>query len=129
MEERITREALARVDPSERTAYLEEACAGDAALRERVEQRLRSHELSGTFPDLPAGGEPPAAERVEATRDIIPDGATPDAGSPSITAAEPGRVGADGLAFLAPPARWGHWAGWVLMRSSKSSAGAAWGWS
>jgi serine/threonine protein kinase len=103
MDERITREALERVDPSERTAYLDEACAGDAALRVRVEERLRSHESSGTFHDLPAGGEPLAAGLAEVTRDIVPDGAVPDAGSPNVAAAEPGRVGADALAFLASP--------------------------
>src|SRR5262249_5580032 len=92
-----------RVDPSERTAYLDEACAGDAALRERVEERLRSHELSGTFHDLPAGGEPLPPGRGEAPRDIVPDGAPPDAGPPGATAADPERVGADALAFLAPP--------------------------
>src|SRR5262245_21585985 len=36
-------EALDRPDPAERAAYLDEACAGDAALRQRLEVLLRAH--------------------------------------------------------------------------------------
>src|SRR5262245_8484460 len=43
-------EALDRDTPAERAAYLAEACAGDPALRERVEALLRSHEAVGDFP-------------------------------------------------------------------------------
>src|SRR5262245_55295349 len=35
-------------------AYLDEACAGDAALRERVEALLRSDQREGQFLDVPA---------------------------------------------------------------------------
>ncbi len=35
--------------PAERAAYLDEACAGDAALRQRVEARLRAHDEPGAF--------------------------------------------------------------------------------
>src|SRR5262249_35640382 len=43
-------EALDRDTPAGRAAYLDEACAGDPALRERVEALLRSHEEAGEFP-------------------------------------------------------------------------------
>jgi serine/threonine protein kinase len=39
--------------PDERTALLEQACAGDAELRARVERLLQSHDLLGTFHDNP----------------------------------------------------------------------------
>jgi serine/threonine protein kinase len=42
--------ALDRDTPAERAAYLDEACAGDPALRERVDALLRSHEAAGDFP-------------------------------------------------------------------------------
>ncbi len=35
--------------PAERAAYLDEACAGDAALRQRVEALLRAHDEPGAF--------------------------------------------------------------------------------
>src|SRR5262249_30561930 len=41
--------ALEKGSPEERAAYLEEACAGDAALRRRVEALLGSHEGAGNF--------------------------------------------------------------------------------
>src|SRR5215831_1039794 len=41
--------------PSERrAAYVQEACAGDDALRQRVEALLRAHESAETFMDSPA---------------------------------------------------------------------------
>src|SRR5262249_16672406 len=46
--------ALERSDPAERTAYLDEVCAGDPALRQRVEALLRSHEEAGSFLEQPA---------------------------------------------------------------------------
>jgi serine/threonine protein kinase/tetratricopeptide (TPR) repeat protein len=45
----------------QRAAYLEEACAGDEALRQRVEALLRAHEAAGTFM------QGPAAERLPPT--------------------------------------------------------------
>jgi serine/threonine protein kinase/tetratricopeptide (TPR) repeat protein len=60
--------ALDRSDPTERAAFLEEACAGDADLRQRVEALLKAHSDPGGFLDPPAGAAPatvaePAAER------------------------------------------------------------------
>src|SRR5262245_39663676 len=46
--------ALENEDPAQREALLDEACAGDAALRERVEALLASHERQGPFLDVPA---------------------------------------------------------------------------
>src|SRR5262245_13946348 len=41
--------ALDIADPAQRSAYLDRACAADAALRRRLEALLRSHELAGGF--------------------------------------------------------------------------------
>ncbi|HEY7330525.1 MAG TPA: protein kinase [Gemmataceae bacterium] len=41
-------------DPSERSAYLDSACAGNAALRSQVEQLLKAHHESGLFMEHPA---------------------------------------------------------------------------
>jgi WD40 repeat protein/serine/threonine protein kinase len=41
-------------DGAARAAYLDEACEGDAELRERVEALLRSHDPDGSFLDVPA---------------------------------------------------------------------------
>jgi len=41
--------ALEHDIPTERSAYLDEACSGDAALRQRVEALLASHEQGGSF--------------------------------------------------------------------------------
>jgi serine/threonine protein kinase len=46
--------ALEKQTPQERDAYLDEACAGDAALRRRVEALLREHEGAGSFLEEPA---------------------------------------------------------------------------
>ncbi|HTU88466.1 MAG TPA: hypothetical protein VMF69_00060, partial [Gemmataceae bacterium] len=46
--------ALDIADPSERSAYLDRACAGDAALRAQVEQLLKAHQASGSFMQHPA---------------------------------------------------------------------------
>jgi serine/threonine protein kinase/Tfp pilus assembly protein PilF len=43
--------------PGERGAYLDSACAGDLALRGRVEVLLEAHGKAGDFLDVPARGE------------------------------------------------------------------------
>src|SRR5262245_66346062 len=55
--------ALDREDPAERAAYLDAACAGDPALRQRVEQLLRSHEQAEGFLAVPALEQLAAAEK------------------------------------------------------------------
>jgi serine/threonine protein kinase len=53
--------ALQKNDSAERSAFLDQACAGDAALRERVEVQLQAHAQAGSFLGKPAATEPPAA--------------------------------------------------------------------
>jgi hypothetical protein len=53
-EETVFETALAKATPAERSAYLEEVCAGDAALRQRVEALLQAHEKAGDFLEQPA---------------------------------------------------------------------------
>jgi serine/threonine protein kinase/WD40 repeat protein len=50
--------ALDRGDPAERAAYLNQACAGDTALRQRVEALLRSHETTPTVLKNTAAEQP-----------------------------------------------------------------------
>lgn len=74
-ERNIFMEALDRETPTERSNYLDTACAGDAALRQRIEALLQSHERAGGFleklgPELLAeelGAEPVAPTEGEAT--------------------------------------------------------------
>jgi WD40 repeat protein/serine/threonine protein kinase len=46
--------ALEKATPADRAAYLDEACAGDAALRQRVEELLRAHDRPDRLLDQPA---------------------------------------------------------------------------
>jgi hypothetical protein len=46
--------ALEIADPPARAAYLDQACAGDAGLRERVQGLLQAHEQPGSFMNRPA---------------------------------------------------------------------------
>src|SRR6266481_1434898 len=48
--------AAVELPPAERTAYLEEACKGDAALRQRVEDLLHFHEQAEGFLEGPPSG-------------------------------------------------------------------------
>jgi eukaryotic-like serine/threonine-protein kinase len=56
--------ALEKPSAAERAAYLDQACAGDAPLRQRIEALLRAHEQAGNFLANPVvepaapGGEP-----------------------------------------------------------------------
>jgi serine/threonine protein kinase len=45
--------AVEKDDLTERAAYLDEACGADAALRQRVEALLRSHERAADFMEVP----------------------------------------------------------------------------
>jgi serine/threonine protein kinase len=53
-EQQIFLEALDLPKPQQRLEYLDQACAGDAALRKQVESLLAAHERSGQFLDVPA---------------------------------------------------------------------------
>jgi WD40 repeat protein/serine/threonine protein kinase len=50
----IFQAALEKATPADRAAYLEEACAGDPALRQRVEALLRLHDQPDRLLDQPA---------------------------------------------------------------------------
>src|SRR5688572_395153 len=50
-ERTIFMQALEKDTPEHRSAFLDEACAGDGVLREQVEALLRSHEDAGNFLD------------------------------------------------------------------------------
>src|SRR5574341_1052840 len=63
-EQSIFTEALEKKDPAERAAFLDQACAGNAALRQRIERLLQRHHQGGSFLDslaaelpLSLGGE------------------------------------------------------------------------
>jgi len=47
-------DAALDLPPGERAAYLDKTCAGDGALRQRVEALLHAHEAAGSFMDSPA---------------------------------------------------------------------------
>ena len=48
--------AALELRPEERAAYLDQACAGDAALRKQVEALLQSHEQATRFLETPPAG-------------------------------------------------------------------------
>src|SRR5262245_47405284 len=52
-EREIFTAALNKAHPAERAAFLDEACAGDAPLRQRIESLLAEHEQLGSFMELP----------------------------------------------------------------------------
>jgi serine/threonine protein kinase len=56
--ESIFAAAVALATAAERAAYLDQVCAGDAALRGRVEALLRAHERAGHLLDRPVPGGP-----------------------------------------------------------------------
>jgi hypothetical protein len=88
-ERTIFEEALERSEPAERSLYLDAACAGDAALRQRVETLLRSHEQAGAFLGRPF------PERL--AEELLTEDAT---GSPAAGAVDDDPR--DDLRFLAP---------------------------
>ena len=67
-------QALDLDDPAERAAYLDKACAGDAALRRRIEALLESHAKVGDFLDVPAAQQlaAPADRQAEPPRAGVP---------------------------------------------------------
>jgi hypothetical protein len=71
-------------DPAGRAAYLEEACGGDAGLRDRVEALLQAHEQPNSLLDAPAAEL--LDSRVAATRSHQVAGT--EAGGPARTPAQ-----------------------------------------
>jgi serine/threonine protein kinase len=88
-EETIFAAALGKSNAAERSAYLDEACGGDAGLRRRVEALLASHDKVGNFLERPAveqlAAAPVRPEDVAGTR-----------------TEQPGDGGESDLAFLQP---------------------------
>jgi serine/threonine protein kinase len=61
-EETIFETALSKSAPTERSAYLDAACAGDPELRRRVEVLLQAHQQSRGLLDTPLCGPTPPTE-------------------------------------------------------------------
>ncbi|MCA8999515.1 MAG: serine/threonine protein kinase, partial [Planctomycetaceae bacterium] len=53
-ERTIFLQAIEIADPADRQAYLDQACQGDASLREQVESLLKTHEETSQFLETPA---------------------------------------------------------------------------
>src|SRR5215470_15328433 len=83
-EETIFAAALEKSTPAERAAYLDEACGGDAGLRQRVEALLATQNKLGAFL------ERPAVEQV---------------GAAATRAEQPGDGGENALSFLQPSSK------------------------
>ena len=62
--ESIFAAAVALASAQERAAYLDQACAGDPALRRQIEGMLKAHEQAGHFLDRPAPEPEPSPETV-----------------------------------------------------------------
>ncbi|HUT91553.1 MAG TPA: protein kinase [Thermoguttaceae bacterium] len=77
-EESIFEQAIEKASPEERTAFLEEACAGDRELRAKVEALLRAHDHPDSFLGRPIAGDRPT-DVLNALTD--PEG-LPDATNP-----------------------------------------------
>src|SRR5205807_7079713 len=85
-EESLFIEALETSDPVERAAFLERACAGDTALRGRLERLLAQHEGAGSFLGHPVVTPPQTAS-------LANDGADPTRAVPLARPGEgPGAV-------------------------------------
>jgi eukaryotic-like serine/threonine-protein kinase len=68
-EETLFHEALAKADPQERAAFLDQACAGQPELRAAVEGLLAAHAASGHPLDQPVAAQAaPSAEHSGATQ-------------------------------------------------------------
>jgi serine/threonine protein kinase len=107
--------ALEIPEAAKREAYLDEACAGEAALRRNVAALLKSHEEAGGFLERPAigsacgatsafGGTPAEPEKPEDWIDgicaVLPD-------ATALTQSEPGKTGDPDLTFLSAPTKAG----------------------
>jgi eukaryotic-like serine/threonine-protein kinase len=59
--------AARRLAPDQRAAYLDQACAGEAALRQRIEELLRAGEEAGPFLQNPAAVAPKQVGTIRLT--------------------------------------------------------------
>src|SRR5262245_51446181 len=93
--------ALEKATPAERDAYLDEACAGNEALRRRVEALLAAHPQVGGFL------ERPVVEAAHVAALAPPDTLRNPAGPGGSGGQPKPREDAVSLDFLAPPSRSG----------------------
>jgi serine/threonine protein kinase len=61
--------------PGERAAFLDQTCAGDGVLRQRVEALLRAHDQPDSLLDQPAVEQ--LVENMETTPPVVPDSGPP----------------------------------------------------
>ncbi|HEX3151694.1 MAG TPA: serine/threonine-protein kinase [Gemmataceae bacterium] len=71
--------ALEHSDPAERAAWLDEACAGDAECRRRVDVLLHAHEEASRFLASPAVLPSESADATRTARSRVPDQAATEA--------------------------------------------------
>ena len=67
-EQTLFAEALERTDPQDRAAFLDQACQGNPALRERIERLLAQHEHAGDFLETPPWAPQPTVDELAAER-------------------------------------------------------------
>jgi serine/threonine protein kinase len=91
-------EALRKESPAERSAYLDRACAGDVALRRRLEVLLQAHGQAGSFLERPAAEQLAAAAALPEN----PTAAHDDSGNRPVEHPEDGGPALD---FLQEPRR------------------------
>jgi hypothetical protein len=106
-EETIFAAALEKQDPAERRAYLDQACGGDPALRQQVEELLQSHDEAGGFLNVPAvqlaaAADAPGHDLTEGDATATPRPVSDQLGETQAEPAQPERE-KDVLALLAPP--------------------------
>src|SRR5687768_15454384 len=89
-------------DPSERSAYIATACAGNDQLRKEIESLLAAHERPGAFLDEPAVAQMSDSGAGE-TRTVVPG--DPDFIETSVPDSAGGASDEDVLAFLRPTTR------------------------
>jgi uncharacterized protein (TIGR03067 family) len=91
--------AALKLPVAERSAFLESACAGDAALRREIEGMLQSHENTGEL--LPRS--PAEMLQESGTTEADATAAFPAEPRGSSTEGDPSLVNSNDLSFLAPP--------------------------
>jgi hypothetical protein len=108
-ERTILLNALDIPEAAKREAYLDEACAGDAALRKNVAALLKSHAEASGFLENPAiesAGTPASAfagetpPEPEAPTDLTDGAKVAPSDATAVTQAEPSKSGDSDLAFL-----------------------------